>query len=493
VANLLVDIKSSASGSAPSSWGTVPGLSATGITVQGTNSVLLLIAHVQIDDVGDETAEFRFKVNGSVVGSPILTAFADSSSGEVQGLTLVWAIDGLSGSANSFSVEWQIVTGTPIIDTTKPHSFQIIELPGGTAEIKVDQSSSGSATATSSWANLFSASGISIAGTGSILLLLGNVPMEMTGTDEGCDFQFSVDSTREGAITSSWVDNALEGTGWSGIHVKTGISGSHSFELQWQLRQGTPTADTGRLRTFQVVEIKQNAELKINLITKATAALPDSWANINGLSDSYTPSVSNTIALMIGNIQMDDNVNDSSAQFRLAIDGTEEGAYVNSHCDEVNGVARVCLAWAEENLSVASHTFSVQGDRLQNTPNCDPDRERSLFVIELTAAIYLVPSGIASGEAHGATTVVPTTFKLEGYTKDKNGSVLGSCKCFLFKDNLDNTLTYVGYTLSNASTGAYSFTGIEDGLAQYLVVAWKDDTPHVFDCTDHVLQPTEEE
>lgn len=84
------------------------------------------------------------------------------------------------------------------------------------------------------------------------------------------------------------------------------------------------------------------------------------------------------------------------------------------------------------------------------------------------------------------------TYKLEGITKDNAGSVLGSCKCFLFKDNGDNTASFVDYQLSNASTGAYSFTGITDNDANYFVIAWKDNTPHVMDTTDHVLQPVEE-
>lgn len=79
-------------------------------------------------------------------------------------------------------------------------------------------------------------------------------------------------------------------------------------------------------------------------------------------------------------------------------------------------------------------------------------------------------------------------YYVSGITKDKNGNILGSCECHLLKDNLDNTLTFVGYVLSNATTGAYSFT-VWDNDAQYLVVSWKDDTPHVFDVTDHVLQP----
>ena len=84
------------------------------------------------------------------------------------------------------------------------------------------------------------------------------------------------------------------------------------------------------------------------------------------------------------------------------------------------------------------------------------------------------------------------TYKLEGITKDKNEDVLGSCECYLFKDNQDDTLTYEDYVLSNAVTGVYSFTGLTDDDAQYIVVAWKDDSPHVFDVTDHVLQPEEE-
>ncbi len=84
------------------------------------------------------------------------------------------------------------------------------------------------------------------------------------------------------------------------------------------------------------------------------------------------------------------------------------------------------------------------------------------------------------------------TYKLEGITYDKNGDVLGSVDCYLYKDNGDNTLTFVDHVVSNASTGAYSFTGIGDNDAAYLVVFIKDDSPHVFDVTDHVLQPVVE-
>ncbi len=81
------------------------------------------------------------------------------------------------------------------------------------------------------------------------------------------------------------------------------------------------------------------------------------------------------------------------------------------------------------------------------------------------------------------------SYKLEGITKDDDGVALGSCECFLVKDNLDDTYTFIAHVTSNAVTGAYSFTGIPDNDANYQVISWKDDSPHVIDVTDHILTP----
>lgn len=84
------------------------------------------------------------------------------------------------------------------------------------------------------------------------------------------------------------------------------------------------------------------------------------------------------------------------------------------------------------------------------------------------------------------------TYKITGVTKDIHGNILGSCECYLVKDNLDNTFTFKAYQLSNAGTGVYTFTGLTDNDANYQVIAWKDDTPHVFDVTDWVITPEAE-
>ncbi|MCG8432748.1 MAG: hypothetical protein MJA83_01805, partial [Gammaproteobacteria bacterium] len=82
-------------------------------------------------------------------------------------------------------------------------------------------------------------------------------------------------------------------------------------------------------------------------------------------------------------------------------------------------------------------------------------------------------------------------FALTGVTLSSDCNPLGSCEVYLFKDNGDDTLTWLRHVVS-ASDGTFTFSTISDDDAAYLIVAWKDDTPHVFDCTDHNLTPVAE-
>jgi len=87
---------------------------------------------------------------------------------------------------------------------------------------------------------------------------------------------------------------------------------------------------------------------------------------------------------------------------------------------------------------------------------------------------------------------ISVNYKLEGVTKDKTGSVLGICDCHLYKMNPDgNGAVWMAFDESDSS-GNYSFTGLWDDDARYFVIAYKDNTPHVMDGTDHVLVPVEE-
>lgn len=81
------------------------------------------------------------------------------------------------------------------------------------------------------------------------------------------------------------------------------------------------------------------------------------------------------------------------------------------------------------------------------------------------------------------------TINLTGVTKDKDGVALGSVFVHLFRKVSGSgpwVWAYSDNQTSNASTGAYDFA-YEDRGEEQMVVFFKDDTPHVMDCTDHVL------
>lgn len=387
--NLLVDITSTSSGAAPESWGTIPSLSATNITVGGTDSVCLIVAHVKILDGSDKTIEFRLSVNGSPTGSPVLTSFIDGPHGSWggNGGTIIWAVEGLSGSSNSFAVEWQIVSSTPVIDITYEHTLQVIEIADGDASIKVDQSSTGSATSIGSWANLFSASDISIVDTSSIILMIANVNPILTGFgDTGAEYRFSVDGTREGAFEANCKDSEDEGSGFSAMHVLDGLAaGSHSFELQWQTRGSAQGVDTTRLRTFQVIEITANAVLQVEALLTSGGTATGTYGTMTGMTGTYTPAASSSINIVVGNIVYAATAKNSEAAHRINIAGSQVGSEIAAFQEGTGKLVSVCQIWAGTGLTTST-TFKWEWIDLDNfyVAALDTGRTRSFFVLELT-------------------------------------------------------------------------------------------------------------
>ena len=469
---ILTEVRNQNPATCSGSWTNIADFSATGETVQGTNSVVLFFFSMQLDPAADNCAEFRFYVNGSPVG-PICTAFSDSSSNqEANSITMVYAMDGLSGSSNSWSVQWNIVQGSPVHDTSRYRTFQVVEISEGDAEIIVDMEASNQTGDPSSWTDLFTSSSVAVAGTGSVLVMIANVPYNMEA-DESSEFRFAVDSTAEvnGPEACTFTDESNGGNSLSMVHVLDGLSqANHTFHLEWQAITGAGQTRAVN-RTFQVVELTANATLKLNLYATDQQSAPGSFANVPDLSGSFNVAGTSAIELIFANIQNAPDSSDSTCNFNIGVDGTNVGADLISFSDSAVIHQRMCMAWAETGLSAASHSFQARWQSIAGGPVSSPSHTRTLYAIELAVVV---------------------TYKLEGITKDNDGSVLVSCECYLVKDNLDNTYTFIDHVTSDGVTGAYSFTGLTDNDAQYQVISWKDDSPNVFDVSDHILQPVVE-
>jgi len=83
---------------------------------------------------------------------------------------------------------------------------------------------------------------------------------------------------------------------------------------------------------------------------------------------------------------------------------------------------------------------------------------------------------------------VSPTHEISGITKDNSGTALGSCDVYINKF-IDDKFYYVGKTVSDSVTGAYSYS-LYDNESNYVVTARKTGSPNVFDVTDFNITPT---
>lgn len=383
--NLLVDITSTASGSSSGSWANVPGLSATSITVQSTGSLLLLITTVTLNDSStDSTAAFRFYVNGAAItNGPEIQCFEDNTNGERGGMSMAYALTGLSGSTNSFSVQWITQTGSPAIETDLNHSFQVIEVEDS-ASILVNSFATSSSTSPSTEGNLFQSTSISVAATGSVLLMLANVPCGGT-SDGSAAFRFGVDDSAEGARGTMLMDTTNEISGWSGMHAKTGISGSHSFELKWQTAAGTAVpVDTTRTRTFQVVEFTDGCEILDSVITTTTSTVTTAWANDSQLTTTQDVTTG-ALQLIFANACQQPSGTDGCLDISIGIGSTNYGGGLSLYNDSTSVFQGGFVAFAETGLT-GSNTFQMRHREVQNGV-LNTTYNRSLFVLEFTETV----------------------------------------------------------------------------------------------------------
>ncbi len=207
---------------------------------------------------------------------------------------------------------------------------------------------------------------VTIAGTGSVVILMMSLNPEMvSASDECAEYRFTHDGARVGPEISSFVDAADEGTGRTLMFALTGLSaGSHTFAVQARNRSGTAVIDTNFPRTFQVVEIETGATILVDLETQATDDAPASFANMVNLSQVQTPAAGALLLFLHGS-QILGEAGQHFAEHRFAIDGVRDGPLMGHSMDNVDETTGVMMAWAVTGISAVSHTFSIMWRRDQ--------------------------------------------------------------------------------------------------------------------------------
>lgn len=253
-ASLLVDLASVAADSAPVSWANVAGLSGSATPQAG--SILLMLTGATLEaNGGDEAADFRFAIDGARDGPRLIAQ--DDSGDETDSLSMAWAESGVSAASHTFSLQWQIIVSGPAMAEDRTRVLQVIEFAQD-AELLVDNQSVASDTAPGSYANMGGMSGSpDIDSVDSVALVLANFVQESdTDTDERVESRLSIGAGGfEGAEQAQFKDETGRTASTLMARGVTGENGVTAMAMQWQIGKESPTADTTRERTFQVIEL----------------------------------------------------------------------------------------------------------------------------------------------------------------------------------------------------------------------------------------------
>ena len=388
MSTLLVDKSSQSAASSTGTYADVADMVDT-VVVGSSSSVVLLIATVPMDlvDSGDESATFRFEIAGTQEG-PELTFFARDNTDQGCGATLCYAKTGLSGSTK-FALQWITSGNAASTDTGRTREFQVIEITDAT--LLVDKSSVATDVCVSGYTDIVGLTDTQTVASGSILVLLGNVPIIREGGTPNSDttayFSFSVAGTREGPELSAMTDAIDFECGQSMMWLADGQSGSTAFALQWDEIKDGPECNTAQTRTFQVIQITANANILTNQTSQAADDLESSYTNVVGLSDTVTVDGTDAILVLAAGVTEDiGDSTDEAGAFRFADGGTGEGPENYVFKDSTDEGCGHSVYYAVTGKSAGSHTFSLQGQNKLNTWTAATDRNRSLAILELTAA-----------------------------------------------------------------------------------------------------------
>jgi len=284
-----------------------------------------------------------------------------------------------------------------------------------------------------------------------------------TGTDR-CLFVFlSFDNSKSAASTASVVFNTSEGFTQLGSGIQN--SSAKARAEIWYL--AAPTVTTGS------IVVTWTSNVKGTCVAAHQRNGVDQTTPMNGGvgSTSATTTITTNVTSSIGDVVVDtlavykDTAPATPGAGQTLIHNQASSTRMYQSCSNESGAATTTMSW--------SNFYSPKGATAQWCGN---------IVARPTSINYnkALPDTITISD------VLSVRYLITGVTYNNVGTILGSCQVFLFKDNQDGTISFVNQAVSNVSTGVYSFE-VANGNQEYIVMAWKDSIPHVFDVTDHVI------
>jgi len=396
-----------------------------------------------------------------------------SSSGSIESqrvhqLSGCFIITGTGSDA--LTIKYQIHSGTCYVSGMALIAIPLADLTENTDYFQtMHNSDTAEATSTGSWTTVRS---LTKTFPNSTYLVIASMETAMPsgGASGGPGARFQIDTvTQKGESTKEWeTNNDSINHFYCRLHT---LNGSQTLRWQVGVGQGTDSVEARRSRII-AINTAFFDQIVSSIDDTGQTCATDLPSYETYISKAYTPNQTEYV-IVLANCIASAGTNYRSINMRIA--NTSDSTYFGQlNGDDPKDIAVQDLLMGAvgcEQISAAkTYALQIADEESSATGGFYNYADIIIWSMELAFAI---------------------TYKLEGVTKDKDGNTKGTCECFLCKDNGDNTCTYVAYTQSDGD-GNYSFTGLNNDDAAYFVISWKDDTPHVFDVTDHILQPVEE-
>ena len=240
-ATLLVDLTATDVANATSGYADIPDLvTSVGVT---TGAIHLILSNWFQDDESDANGFTQFHIDNVGTGYEINT-FSDASN-ESCAYSGMWFTDGLTGTVE-FAMQWDEGEANMRHRSGFERKLQVIEITSNVNKL-VEQTSVAAGSLGASFADVpgLVASGITVAGTDSILLQTAGITPDAGGTDTGDDtgeFRMGFDGAEEGPLQHIFEDRTDPQDDFCGHSVYYAVtgksSGTHTFSLRGINRTG---------------------------------------------------------------------------------------------------------------------------------------------------------------------------------------------------------------------------------------------------------------
>jgi len=388
MSSLIVDIDNitSADTSEADTYTDVLGLSQASVNVSSATNIILMMAVVPLkQDASDDSAQFRFTIDGTLVG-PSVSAYKDDVN-EGCGIAICWA-QTVSAGNHTFALQWQTVGagGLASTDESRPRSLQVIELTNSSFLFNLVPTSAHAAT--TSFADITGMTATATPTAGSVHLFLMTLDHDLNDVadEDDMELQMTIGGTREGPELAAFKDNADDGCGNSFMWIRSGLAASSTdFALQVRETQGSVDMDTGIIRSFQCIEITTDFTLHASLDIQTSHSLTGSFANIAGMTATFSALNTNSVLLFAAGVQPTPN-GDNTGAYSFAVGGTIEGPQQYIFGDSTTEFCGHSIYYAKDAPDTDSHTYTLQGINVASSVTMDTTRDRSFCALELKVA-----------------------------------------------------------------------------------------------------------